>query len=366
MGYLKSLALLALASAGVVGSAKPSANAPGILGLRGLVNGPMPLYTEPESYWTTPAPPPANPPQDRPRTPTPAQPGTPAPAQPGTPVPARPGTYDLPSDLDLPPTPLTPPKTTPSTSSKPFEFELYNFLLGGFSGFVIGASSALAGGYFIHRSQRNRVGGPPLAPLQPLHPNDIETGLVIDTSSVVESNSAPIHIIPRAIGISSPAIPEARGIPYPSNQQPQVSAGLASAPPGLPPSPPLSPPPTPSPPLSPPPLPPTISSVLPLQGVDVSTGLGLITTSAPAPATEQQSSQQVQQQTLSAQLVYALPETLTQPLTISLVSPQQRFPGLVIASSAEEQQPPPRTQQRTQQREAVQPVVSADLVFRQP
>ena len=345
MGYLKSFALLALASAGVVGSAKPSANAPGILGLRGLVNGTIPLSTEPESYWTTPAPPPANPPQDRPRTPAPARPRTPAPARPGTPVPARPGTYDLPSDLDLPPTPLTPPKTTPSTSSKPFEFELYNFLLGGFSGFVIGASSALAGGYFIHRSQRNRVGGPPLAPLQPLHPNDIETGLVIDTSSVVESNSAPIHIIPSAIGISSPAIPEARGIPYPSNQQPQVSAGLASAPPGLPPSPPLSPP--------PPPLPPTISSVLPLQGVDVSPATSApAPASAPASATEQQSSQQVQQtqqQTLSAQLVYY---AQNEPLAISS-SPQ---PIVNIAS----QQPP----QRTQQRAAA--FASADLVFRQP
>ena len=57
MGYLKSFALLALASAGVVGSAKPSANAPGILGLRGLVNGTqMQSSTPPASRWTTEAP----------------------------------------------------------------------------------------------------------------------------------------------------------------------------------------------------------------------------------------------------------------------------------------------------------------------
>ena len=115
MGYLKSFALLALASAGVVGSAKPSANAPGILGLRGLVNGAIPLSTEPESYWTTPAPPPenptpaplpANPPQDRPRTPPPAlaqyldpaRPGTPAPAQPRTPAPPQASSSNFPVD----------------------------------------------------------------------------------------------------------------------------------------------------------------------------------------------------------------------------------------------------------------------------
>ena len=115
MGYLKSFALLALASAGVVGSAKPSANAPGILGLRGLVNGAIPLSTEPESYWTTPAPPPenptpapppANPPQDRPRTPAPAlaqyldpaRPGTPAPAQPRTPAPPQASSSNFPLD----------------------------------------------------------------------------------------------------------------------------------------------------------------------------------------------------------------------------------------------------------------------------
>ena len=85
MGYLKSFAL-ALASAGAVGSAKPSADARGIPGLTGLFNATqMQSSTPPASRWTTEAlprhetPSPVNPPPQKPpliqlRTPAPDEP----------------------------------------------------------------------------------------------------------------------------------------------------------------------------------------------------------------------------------------------------------------------------------------------------
>ena len=137
MGYFSKLAALLVAtSAGVVGSAKPSADAPGILGLRGLINGAIPLSTEP-SRWTTEAlarprtpspvnPPPQKPPLNQPGTPPPPldRPRTPSPEnspqnQPGTPAQDQPGAKPLhlvtinSTNSNQTPAPVNPTNTSP-------------------------------------------------------------------------------------------------------------------------------------------------------------------------------------------------------------------------------------------------------------
>ena len=181
MGYLKSFALLALASAGVVGSAKPSANAPGILGLRGTI----PLSTEPESYWTTPAPPPANPPQDRP--------GTPAP---------------------------------PKASSSNFHLDLVVGLGVAFTFLTIIGCAVLR---HIHRHTRNGI------------PAEIQMATITDASNVVEPNlllgTTQNNVLPHPQQVFNP-IPTApppdigiRGVPLnPQIQQPHPGPVASSAP----------------------------------------------------------------------------------------------------------------------------------------
>ena len=289
MGYLKSFAL-ALASAGAVGSAKPSADAPGIPGLTGLFNTTqMQSSTPPASRWTTEAP-------ARQETPSPVNPSPQKPPliQPRTPAPDEPAAKPQP----LVETNSTNSNQTPAPVSQKntsTDYEGAFIATGVLSFFYCIVSLSLKEGCNIH-------------PMSILTKNT--SAFIRAISNILGASESPLHS-PRG---ESPLHTPRGESPLPPPQE--------SPPSPLPP--PEESPPSPLPPpqgLPPSAQPPIISSAPPPPRF-VSATLGF----NPLNSEQQASQQQASQQQASAQLGFAPPNpspaTLTQNYAISPVVEQ--------------------------------------------